>query len=298
MNASLENLQKILGLNDFQMLCLKQDLLFTAQDFIDHPNEELRIILGMRTNAIQLLKDRIISYFTENLHGGRNFLVSCRIEGEAITTGIPSFDNLFASNGIYNGEIIEIIGPPAAGKTMLLYSIIINVLLTAGDGFKVIFINTKRDFRAMKLKNMMEARGISLEQQRSLLESITIYSCNSPEQLAIDLQLIHNRPQSLGEVKMVFIDSITIPFYQYFENFGNSMFSLSLMSEVVQSLKLIADRHVPVSSFNYVRKKLLIFLFRQSSLTCRYTERLIRKSQANHPGNHRQRKTRKKSYHL
>lgn len=216
----------------------------TPRNIIDHPNQRLQDILNMSSNAIKMIKERIILHLASEFSDGPAFFRDRRFFGETFPTGIKQFDDLFSNKGIFSSDIIEVIGPPAAGKTMLLYSIIINVLIEAHEGFKIIFIDTKSDFRAMKLKNMMEARGIPDKRQRSILEAIIVLKSKTAEELVIDLKLIHCRQQSLSGVKIVMIDSVTVPFYHYF---GHTMFTMSLLQDVVHSLKLIALQNIAVS---------------------------------------------------
>lgn len=246
MDVDISNMQTLLGFSDYKMLMLRLNQIFTAQDFIDHSTEELGLFLHMSTFAIQALKFRFTSYFAQE--SGAVIFKNCRLRGEVFQTGIKPFDDLFETKGIFSSDIVEIIGPPASGKSMLIYTVIINVMVQAEEGLKIIFIDTKGDFRAMKLKRMMDARGLSELKQRSVLESITVYKANTPQQLLVDLELIRCRPRSLSDVKMVFIDSITIPFYLFLNEFEKSFFSIGIMSDVVQSLKLISERHIAVSS--------------------------------------------------
>lgn len=184
---------------------------------------------------------------TWNYIRGDDYIQSRRSTLEIFTTGIEQFDNLFANNpaleGAFSGEIIEIVGLPASGKTMLLKTIAINVLGSFEDRH-IIFIDTKFDFHAIKLKKMMEARGIPEKKLVDILKKILVHRATTPDELINTLQFIVDTPQQHEMFKIVMIDSITVPFYFYF---GQTIFGLRAMTTVAQLLKKLSARNVTVS---------------------------------------------------
>lgn len=164
---------------------------------------------------------------------------------EVFKTGIDQFDDLFANEphlGAFCGEIIEIVGLPASGKTMLLKTIMINIL----EGFEerdIIYIDSKFDFQAIKVKNMMESRGISLKNQAKMLKRILVHRASTPEVLLSILQFIVDTPKQHELYKIIMIDSITVPFYFYL---GNNQIKLGAMTKVVQLLKKLAMMKITI----------------------------------------------------
>lgn len=161
-----------------------------------------------------------------------------RLKCEFFITGIEAFDHLFEINAIGCGEIIEITGLPATGKTMLLNTIMIN-LLEQNDKMMIIFIDTKFDFQPLKLVNMMKAKNIPKTKRMKILNQIEIHRVSTADVLARTLSLILEAILK-GEVKMIMIDSITVPFYLYI---GHTLLQHRYMTEVMDSLKSLARLH-------------------------------------------------------
>jgi RecA/RadA recombinase len=170
--------------------------------------------------------------FEARLMNGSELLRACRFRAETFPTGIEHFDELFDTGGIFASEITELIGLPESGKTMLLNTILINILETSED-ITIFFIDTKDDFQPIKLTNMMTRRGIPQQKQFQMLKKILVQSAATPDELILILKLASDN----DKVKIVMIDSITVPFYFYL---GHTMLSLERMTQVKALLKLLA----------------------------------------------------------
>lgn len=163
---------------------------------------------------------------------------------ELFITGIPSLDQLFKENAISSGEIYELIGLSGTGKTMLLNTIMIN-LLGYSQNIEIIFIDTKLDFHSLKLVNMMKARNIPEQLHAKILSLIKLYHCKNADELILTLKDILKQRDENKKVKIIMIDSITVPFYLYL---GQTFLNHNRMKEVQKLLKeLIKIYNVAVS---------------------------------------------------
>lgn len=169
------------------------------------------------------------------LRSGLELYHESLFKGDSFITGIEAFDHLFEINAIESGEIIEITGLPATGKTMLLNTIMIN-LLEHNEQMMIIFIDTKYDFQPLKLVNMMKAKNIPEAKQMKILNQIEIYRVSTCEDLVATLNLIQNHTLQ-AEAKMIMIDSITVPFYLYIDR---TLLQHRYMTEVMDLLKSLA----------------------------------------------------------
>lgn len=170
--------------------------------------------------------------------------ISCRgidlyndhlFKSETFITGIEAFDHLFESNAIESGDVIEINGLPATGKTMLLNTIMIN-LLEHNEKMMIVFIDSKCDFQPLKLVNMMKAKNIPEAKQMKILTRIEVHRVSLPEDLVANLNLILTNTAK-AELKMIMIDSITVPFYRYVDR---TLLQHRYMTEVMDLLKSLA----------------------------------------------------------
>lgn len=168
----------------------------------------------------------------------------CRFKGETFRTEISQFDDLFEIKGIFSGEITELIGLAGSGKTMILNTIMINILERSKD-IHIFFIDTKNDFQSLKLVNMMTQRGIPQAKQFEILKQIHVERAPAPDDLIKALKFIFGTAAH-DKVKIIMIDSITVPFYFYA---GHMLMNLASMTQVIDLLKLRAKTNNCAVSF-------------------------------------------------
>lgn len=243
-----EKLRNILTLSEDEITKLKNGRVNSTRKFLDRPSYHLRNILRVSIAVVEEMKSNLAAQLakeqTVEMVSGLKFLEDLA-RRETYATGIEQFDELFAGGRIVSGDIIEIFGLPESGKTMLLNTIMINILESSTEQDKILFIDTKNDFQAMRLKAMMVERGISLIKQRAILESISVEDVTTLEELIATLQNISTNRILFKKLKIIIIDSIAVPFYLYI---GNMNYCLDRMTEVVQLLKTLSMHTFTVSS--------------------------------------------------
>lgn len=182
-----------------------------------------------------------VKHPTDDSMTGKDLLK--RLSGDFFKTGILKFDNLIGE--AHNGCIVEIFGLPSTGKTMILYTIIINILEQTDN--QIIFIDTKRDFQAKKLMKMMLSREIPQEKCRGILKRIQIHRCTTADHLIATLKFIVETPLQHEKLKFVMIDSMTVIWYLYL---GHTLFRLKNMEEIMNLIKRLMDRNITVCHSN------------------------------------------------
>lgn len=161
---------------------------------IDHPNDDHPALESVLTNASDFYQDH-------------------QFKEEFFVTGIRSLDQLFEDNAIMSGEIVEFTGLPLTGKTMLLNTIMIN-LLHAKATMNIVYIDTRHSFQPLKLVNMMTAKKIPKAKQIEILNRIEVHQVSTADDLVRVLRNILKAQDPYGDkVKMILINSITAPFY-------------------------------------------------------------------------------------
>lgn len=162
------------------------------------------------------------------------------ISGNLLKFGIPKLDHLF-NDGI-GGSVIEFFGLPSSGKSMLIYTIMLNILEQAD--LNIIFIDTKCDFQAVKLRNMMIAREIPEQKIREMLKRISVNRSSTAEEVIAQLKFVVQTPHQHTELGIVVIDSITI--LDYFL-LGHNLYRLKHIEEIMLLIRKLTDRNITVN---------------------------------------------------
>lgn len=222
-----------------QITALSNCQICSVKEFLDQPDDKLSKIFGMSTKLVKEKKLLLEQAQGFELVSGSSCLRDRLAKQEIFPSGVEHFDQLFEAKGIVSGDIIEILGLPETGKTMLLKTIMINVLQHRHDDY-ILFIDTKYDFQATKLKNMMNARGIPDKIQLSILKSILVERVVTADDLIATLKRVPTKEK----LKIIMLDSIAVPFYLAMENMN---ICLGKMAEVVKLLKSLSRRNLAVS---------------------------------------------------
>ncbi|MFW9922333.1 MAG: DNA repair and recombination protein RadA [Candidatus Thorarchaeota archaeon] len=170
---------------------------------------------------------------------------------QKITTSSTELDDLLGG-GIFTGEITEISGEFAAGKTQLCFQLSINVQAPAeqgGLGGTVYYIDTEGTFSSTRIAQIAHERGID---PKSILKNIAVTRTYNSDHLMF---LIKNAQKIITDrnVKLFIIDSIASHFRA--EYIGDE--KLVSRQQVVMSLaetlkKLLEDYDIAIVVTNQV----------------------------------------------
>jgi len=127
-----------------------------------------------------------------------------------ITTGSTELDKLLGG-GIFTGEITEVSGEFASGKTQLCFQLCINVQLPPEQGGLeggVYYIDTEGTFSSTRIVQMAQSKGLD---PKKLLRNIAVTRTYNSDHLTF---LIMNVEQIIKErnIKLFIIDSIASHF--------------------------------------------------------------------------------------
>lgn len=126
--------------------------------------------------------------------------------------------------GLILGMMYDICGESASGKTQLCSTIAINLAKNFGIG--TIYINSNRDFWAIRLYRILSASGSSVDDSKEAMECIRSINCDDSFQL-IELldELIAHIEQFKEKYRLLVIDSLPALWYTMHGVIG--MFSIS-----------------------------------------------------------------------
>ncbi|XP_023215141.1 DNA repair protein RAD51 homolog 4-like isoform X1 [Centruroides sculpturatus] len=145
--------------------------------------------------------------FPQNaLHLYEELLSSLAIFG----TGCPRLDEIL-DGGIYTGEITEIVGPPAAGKTQLCHSMVTSVCLETRHS--ALYIDTGGSFSCRRIADMLKSRNVSQMDADNILQRIHMVNAYDVFELMklledLKIQLCSQSLTPYRNLKLVILDSV------------------------------------------------------------------------------------------
>jgi RecA/RadA recombinase len=205
----MDSLKNILDLSTGQVSGLMQYQIETADKFIHYDTKKLTKILSRKVEEVKGMKLKLQQIFRIFVVKGNEHL-AVTMQKDFFRSGIPNLDEILPAQGITAGDIIEFTGPPAVGKSLILMSIMINVLMEHED-VQFLLFDTKYDFSVLKFKGLLEARRISELGQLQMMKRVTVQRSTHARDIVKQLRCIHNNPQSNQRLKFIIIDSITTP---------------------------------------------------------------------------------------
>lgn len=242
-----------LDVSDRQLKLLRKNKITTSGKFLARPTQDLQKILNIRSaEKIISIKKRLRGYnvrddFTTAANDrGKNlaeYLEETNFNAEAIATGIPQLDEVLPASGVFSGDVIEICGRPASGKTMLILTVILKAL-EANENWEIIYFDTKNDFRAIKLKTMMTEQGMPEEAQHSIFKRIFVKKVRSFDGLCMELRTMRRSPLLFNKVKIIVIDSICS--LAYFTMGDGGMYKKRMLN-AIKLIKVLSGRNIAVS---------------------------------------------------
>lgn len=119
-------------------------------------------------------------------------------------------DMLMPSDVLNNLSFWEICGPTGVGKTQLLLTLVLNFI--ANQISPVLYIDTKLDFSARRIKQMLKARKIEREFHAGIMSYIKVERVLSAkgvvEMLEHFLEQLQQENEDVMAIKLIVIDSL------------------------------------------------------------------------------------------
>ena len=159
---------------------------------------------------------------------------------QRISTGSQNLDDLLGG-GIYTGEITEISGEFATGKTQICFQLSVNVQLTAIQGGlegSVYYIDTEGTFSSTRIAQIAEERGFD---PKKFLKNIAVTRSQNSDHLMF---LIANAKKIIQErnVKLLIIDSIASHFRAEYIGDDKLVNRQQVVMNLAETLKKLLDQ--------------------------------------------------------
>ncbi|KAI4486433.1 hypothetical protein M0804_005803 [Polistes exclamans] len=184
---------------------LRHKKIFTVIDFIIEDQDKLRTVTNLSFKEVIDIKKNLTDKF-----GGiiKRPSVLWKLEQlNTVRTKIRSLDDLLGG-GLNPGQIYEVCGLSSSGKTQLCLTIASNIVLLPNS--LVRYIDTKGDFFASRVKNILKYRTNSKEEINKAMEQIRITLVRDSNKLLVILQYIINifKQENDMRTKVLIIDSL------------------------------------------------------------------------------------------
>jgi len=160
---------------------------------------------------------------------------------QVISTGSKKLDELLG-DGIYTGEITEIAGEFASGKTQLCFQLSVNVQLSKEKGGiegTVYYIDTEGTFSSTRIAQIANERGLNA---KALLKNIAVTRTYNSDHLMF---LIQNTDEIIQKrnVKLIIIDSIASHFRAEYIGDDKLVQRQQVVMRLAETMKKLVDKH-------------------------------------------------------
>lgn len=166
------------------------------------------------------------------------------------------------TGGIMMSNLIDICGPPDAGKTQLCTSIAVNLAQFSHE--ETLWIDTKADFSARRIYKILKNRNCSDGEIREIMQRIRIDTCNDSNTLIQMIEKLIVNFEAYKGAKLLVIDSLPVLWFLFHgedRRFGavamakltNNLRKLAVECGMVVLIVNISTRYLPIDSGQFQR---------------------------------------------
>ncbi|XP_027718329.1 DNA repair protein RAD51 homolog 4-like isoform X1 [Vombatus ursinus] len=135
----------------------------TVVDLVSADLEEVSRKCSLSYKALVAVRRVLLVQFSSFPFNGADLYEELKTSTAILATGIASLDKLLDS-GLYTGEVTEITGPPASGKTQVCLCTAASVAYSLGQS--VLYIDSTGGLTASRLLQLLQARTEDEEEQK------------------------------------------------------------------------------------------------------------------------------------
>ncbi|XP_044539641.1 DNA repair protein RAD51 homolog 4 [Gracilinanus agilis] len=194
-------------------------------------------MLGQSLVAVRRV---LLVQFSSFPFNGADLYEELKTSTAILSTGMARLDKLLDS-GLYTGEVTEITGAPASGKTQVCLCASAHVAHSLGQD--VLYIDSTGGLTASRLLQLLQARTEDEEEQARALQSIHVVRVFDIFHMLDTLQDLRGSvsqqvTSASGPVKLVVVDSVSAVVSPLLG--GQHSEGLALMMQLARELKTLA----------------------------------------------------------
>ncbi|KAJ8955146.1 hypothetical protein NQ318_009039 [Aromia moschata] len=221
------NMHAILKADVIELLNSKQ--IYTVRDFIKTESRLLEKLANLTFRETLDVKNFLIKTYSAQPKNGFEYYKHILLHSAIIETGVKSIDGLL-QGGLYTANIYEICGLPATGKTLFCLTLVKNVICNMKEN--IYYLDTKQDFSARKLKQMLDS--VNDKQELVNVLNRTLFKTISTKQdLIRSLLQILDQLNERFNLRVVVIDSLPALYLQSSDHTENNSF-LNYMTNILR----------------------------------------------------------------
>lgn len=214
----------------------------TVNDFLQKNTSDLQSICNLQCKEITKLKDCMTVKCSSPFING--YKLSLKKTLTFIQTGILKLDNLL-DGGLLVGNIYELCGPSACGKTQLCYSILLNLIITTKKD--IVYIDSRNKFSVNRIKQILKNKNMTNNKINDILKKIHVYTVLDIYNL---ITCLHGMKKKLEPI--IIIDSLPalyLSFIGFYKNDG-----LCYINHICSVLKYLCNKNATILVTNLAIK--------------------------------------------
>lgn len=181
------------------------------REFILEKNEKLMKILNLNFEQVLTIKKEFRLIYGPKLNTFEKRLAEEKHKRKLYGCQISCLDDILMPCDVLNNlSFWEICGPTGVGKTQLLLTLVLNFV--ANQISSVLYIDTKLDFSARRVKQMLKARKIEREFHAGIMSYIKVERVLSAkgvvEMLEQFLEQLQQENEDVMAIKLIVIDTL------------------------------------------------------------------------------------------
>ncbi|CAH1800390.1 unnamed protein product [Owenia fusiformis] len=189
---------------------LKEANVSTVIEFLNRGLEELSKDCGLPYQELTAIRRVLLAQYSSFPMSGVDMYDEAVSASAILSTGSHGLDTLL-DGGLYTGEITEMIGPPAAGKTQVCIATAVAVVMETDHN--VVYIDTGGSLCPSRLHQVMQSHDITEEKYEEMCQRIQCFKIFDIFQLQECLQELHQKilNQSApfhSNLKLIIVDSV------------------------------------------------------------------------------------------
>ncbi|KAG1657879.1 DNA repair protein RAD51 4 [Nymphon striatum] len=199
-----------IGKESVIQVLLKNDIK-TVYDFLSHKSEAISSQCNIPYKDVQCMKKILLARFSATPHKALEACDDMIGETDYLSTPFRSINSLLGG-GIHFGEITEVVGSPACGKTQFCLSVATSIPMHTD--YKVLYIDTNGGFSSDRIVNILISKGFNQLEAEEKLERIQCLQIHDIFKMLSTLEKLkfqfkNQMDKFLIDVKLIVIDSIS-----------------------------------------------------------------------------------------
>lgn len=228
-------------LSEYHLKLLEKQKIKTPHEFVDAPN--LHKLLSLGIDQVESIKRELLSLLVKTV----TLKTLYQKNQLDYSTGLEEVDNLLDSIGqpLRPGRVWELYGESGVGVTEFMLTLAVNFVSKFRDKYRVLFIDTKRDFDSERVHEILFNRQLDTEAIQSCMNAINVVDSICLQSLIVTLEAMLEKlsnSDTLTRIKLVLVDSLAASFILFRSSHDRNE-GRSLLTKLAMVVRTLAAQH-------------------------------------------------------